>query len=224
MGYPLSERARRIDLFVRDFRTAQENQPIAPSASGPTVTVHWSHSQRFKVPRSKRSVSSGPKDQGTVVSTALAVSTSGACQRPQLSLIQRKAMVLLSQRQNVYPFLAKNSTSCRPHSSNSLSFGRADWLKQLILSRGDRDLNLRPPAPKRRRVSSSVATPGRFPGSNRLNEADSPPNPPGVQISSAGFFLSADGHPRCRRRPGPRLPTAPSPRDSERDLPLHPSY
>src|SRR6266481_6933506 len=34
----------------------------------------------------------------------------------------------------------------------------------------------------------------------------------------------ADGHPRCRRRPGPRLPTAPSPRDSERDLPLHPSY
>src|SRR5260221_3168839 len=35
MGYPLRERARRIDLFVRDFCTAQDDGPVVPSASGP---------------------------------------------------------------------------------------------------------------------------------------------------------------------------------------------
>jgi hypothetical protein len=78
MDHPLRERARRIDLFVRDFRTAQEDHRIAPSALGSDRHGTLAPQPTAQSSQVQVAVSSEPKDQETVVSASLAVASASA--------------------------------------------------------------------------------------------------------------------------------------------------
>ena len=58
---------RFVRLFVRDFRTAQEDQPIAPSASGPEphgTLVPQPTVQSTQVQVAVKLCAKGPRDRG----------------------------------------------------------------------------------------------------------------------------------------------------------------
>jgi hypothetical protein len=91
---------------IYSFATFALLRKISPSLlppQVPTVTVHWPQRPTVQSTQVQVAVSCGPKDQGTVASATLGVSISVACQRPQLSQMQRKAMVR-PRRQDVHNF------------------------------------------------------------------------------------------------------------------------
>jgi len=70
MGYPLRERARRIDLFGRDFRTTQEDHAIAPFASGLERCSYIgprSNGPKYSCPKDRRLCAKGPRDRGVCI-------------------------------------------------------------------------------------------------------------------------------------------------------------
>lgn len=70
MGYPPRERARRIDLFVRDFRTAEGDGPIAPTPQVPIAGGYigpTTNGPKYPGPSSRKFCAKGPRDRGICI-------------------------------------------------------------------------------------------------------------------------------------------------------------